>query len=153
MRYLETTSPFYMDGIVYRVKPPAGNRDVEIFVLDTEVLLAGTTVYEDKLADDGSELPSTEPEMPEPLDEAADRIEHNAVVRAAIGPASVTENHGALSELRYRRFICRPPMMLMKMRRTRGPASATECPVRPKIPRLKGSMTCPWNYHSNESRF
>ena len=35
----------------------AGHPDVELFVLDTEVLLAGQTVYEAELADDGSELP------------------------------------------------------------------------------------------------
>jgi phosphodiesterase/alkaline phosphatase D-like protein len=54
--YLERTPPFYMDGIIYRVKP-AGHPDVELFVLDTEVLLAGETVYKAELADDGSELP------------------------------------------------------------------------------------------------
>jgi len=66
VRYLESTPPFYMDGLFYRVKPPAARGEVELFVLDTEVLLAGTTVYEDVLADDGSELPSTEVEVPEP---------------------------------------------------------------------------------------
>lgn len=60
VRYMETTPPYYMDGIIYRVKPPAGQGDVEIFVLDTEVLLAGTTVYESKLGDQGQELASTE---------------------------------------------------------------------------------------------
>jgi hypothetical protein len=54
--YMERTRPFYMDGIIYQVKPP-GHPDVELFVLDTEVLLAGQTVYEAELADDGSELP------------------------------------------------------------------------------------------------
>ena len=54
--YMERTPPFYMDGLTYRVKP-AGHSDVELFVLDTEVLLAGQTVYEAELADDGSELP------------------------------------------------------------------------------------------------
>jgi hypothetical protein len=54
--YLERTPPFYMDGIIYRVKP-LGHPDVELFVLDTEVLLAGQTVYKAELADDGSELP------------------------------------------------------------------------------------------------
>jgi phosphodiesterase/alkaline phosphatase D-like protein len=54
--YMERTRPFYMDGIIYRVTPP-GHPDVELFVLDTEVLLAGQTVYEAELADDGSELP------------------------------------------------------------------------------------------------
>jgi len=57
--YLERTPPFYMDGLIYRVVPP-GHPDVEIFVLDTEVLLAGETVYEAELADDGSELPGRE---------------------------------------------------------------------------------------------
>ena len=57
--YLERTPPFYMDGLIYRVVPP-GHPDVEIFVLDTVVLLAGETVYEAELADDGSELPGRE---------------------------------------------------------------------------------------------
>ncbi|HET9811376.1 MAG TPA: metallophosphoesterase [Sphingomicrobium sp.] len=56
VRFMESTPPFYMDGIIYRVKP-FGHPDVELFVLDTEVLLSGQTVYDDELADDGSELP------------------------------------------------------------------------------------------------
>lgn len=66
VKYFETTPPFYMDGLFYRVKPPAGNGEVEIFVIDTEVLLAGVPVYEGRLAPDGSELPPTELEVPEP---------------------------------------------------------------------------------------
>ena len=66
VRYFETTRPFYMDGIRYRVQPPAAHGDVEIFALDTEVLLAGTTVYDDLLADDGSELPPVKVDVPEP---------------------------------------------------------------------------------------
>jgi hypothetical protein len=54
--FLERTPPFYMDGLIYSVRP-AGHPDVELFVLDTEVLLSGQTVYEAELADDGSELP------------------------------------------------------------------------------------------------
>lgn len=57
VKFLETTPPFYMDGIIYRVVPPAAHGDVELFVIDTEVLLAGETVYKAELADDGSELP------------------------------------------------------------------------------------------------
>jgi len=60
VKFLETTPPFYMDGIIYRVVPPATHGEVELFVLDTEVLLSGQTVYEAELADDGSELPGTE---------------------------------------------------------------------------------------------
>lgn len=64
--YLAKTRPFYMDGIFYRVKPPAGKGEVELFVIDTEVMLAGTTVYEAELADDGSELPPSEVDEPKP---------------------------------------------------------------------------------------
>lgn len=56
--YLESHPPFYMDGLIYSVHP-AGREDVEIFVIDTHVLLAGETVYEDELAEDGSEVEST----------------------------------------------------------------------------------------------
>jgi len=79
VRYLETTRPFYMDGIRYRVTPPASGGEVEIFALDTEVLLAGTTVYEDALADDGSELPPKEIEVPEPWTKPANRDERRMV--------------------------------------------------------------------------
>lgn len=76
VRYLETTRPFYMDGIIYRVKPRS---DVEIFVLDTEVLLAGETVYEAELADDGSELPGRVVEEPEPWTRPQTDLERNMV--------------------------------------------------------------------------
>jgi tartrate-resistant acid phosphatase type 5 len=79
MRYLETTRPFYMDGIRYRVQPPAAKGAVEIFALDTEVLLAGTTVYEDALADDGSELPPRELDVPEPWTKPANENERRMV--------------------------------------------------------------------------
>jgi tartrate-resistant acid phosphatase type 5 len=77
VRYLESTAPFYMDGLFYSVKPPAGKGEVEIFVLDTEVLLAGTTVYEDALADDASELPPSKVEVPEPWTQPANERERN----------------------------------------------------------------------------
>jgi tartrate-resistant acid phosphatase type 5 len=57
--YLSRTPPFYMDGIVYRVRPAAAQGAVELFVIDTTVLLAGQMVYEDALADDASELRPT----------------------------------------------------------------------------------------------
>lgn len=79
VRYLETTKPFYMDGLRYRVQPPAGEGDVEIFALDTEVLLAGTTVYDDALADDGSELPPAEVDVPEPWTKPANEAERTMV--------------------------------------------------------------------------
>jgi hypothetical protein len=77
VRFLESTPPFYMDGLFYSVKPPAGKGEVEIFVLDTEVLLAGTTVYEDIMADDGSELPPTTVEHPKEWTRPANEAERN----------------------------------------------------------------------------
>ncbi len=56
--YLEQADGFYMDGPFYSVKPPGGMGDVELFVIDTSMMLAATTVYEDELNDDGSEKPT-----------------------------------------------------------------------------------------------
>jgi tartrate-resistant acid phosphatase type 5 len=55
LRYLETTRPFFMDGLVYRVKPPAARGELEIFAIDTTLLLAANDVPEALLDDDGSE--------------------------------------------------------------------------------------------------
>lgn len=54
--FLEQAEEFYMDGPYYTVKPPAGNGDIELFVVDTSMILATLTVYEDSLNDDGSEV-------------------------------------------------------------------------------------------------
>ncbi len=62
--YAEETRPFYMEGIRYRAAPTGDPRELEIFVLDTHVLLSGVTVLEDELADDGSELHTEEIEAP-----------------------------------------------------------------------------------------
>jgi tartrate-resistant acid phosphatase type 5 len=61
----ERHPPFYMDGLIYSVHP-AGREDVEIFVIDTHVLLAGEMVYEDVLAEDGSEVESAVLDQLEP---------------------------------------------------------------------------------------
>jgi tartrate-resistant acid phosphatase type 5 len=45
VRFMETSPPFYMKGLFYRIAPPAGRGAVEIFAIDTQVLLAGTTIY------------------------------------------------------------------------------------------------------------
>jgi hypothetical protein len=66
VRFHESTRPFYMNGIRYRVAPTGNPRDLEIFVLDTHVLLSGVTVLEDELADDGSELYTDEVDPPSP---------------------------------------------------------------------------------------
>jgi hypothetical protein len=66
VRFHETTPPFYMRGLRYKVAPTGDPRDLEIFVLDTHVLLSGVTVLEDELADDGSELHTEEVDPPSP---------------------------------------------------------------------------------------
>lgn len=66
VKFLETTPPFFMDGLFYRVKPAAAHGEVEIFALDTEMLLASTTVYKAQLADDASEIRHERVEAPLP---------------------------------------------------------------------------------------
>ena len=58
--FLENNPPFHMNGNVYRVIPPAGGGQVELFVIDTTVLLAGETVMAAELNLDGSEAPADE---------------------------------------------------------------------------------------------
>ena len=55
IEFLERTDGFYMDGPYYRVKPEAGNGQIELFVIDTSMMLASVPVMEDFLNDDGSE--------------------------------------------------------------------------------------------------
>ena len=60
VRFHETTRPFYMDGIRYKVAPTGDPRDLEVFVLDTHVMLSAMTILDDELAEDGSEVESKE---------------------------------------------------------------------------------------------
>jgi hypothetical protein len=66
VRYLAETPPFYMDGIRYRVAPTGDPRELEIFVLDTHVMLSDHSILDDALTDDGRELDSGEIDTPEP---------------------------------------------------------------------------------------
>ena len=75
--YLGRTPPFYIDGITYRVKPAAARGEVELFVIDTTVMLAGQIVYEDALADDASELRPTRREDPDPWVKPKTRVERD----------------------------------------------------------------------------
>jgi len=74
IEFLETADGFYMDGPYFTVKPAAGNGDIELFIIDTGMILASTTVYADYLNDDGTEVMTDEIEPPnyqtEPLSEA-----------------------------------------------------------------------------------
>lgn len=67
IEWLEKNPPFYMDGAFYRVVPAGSEGLVEIFVLDTTLLLATTTVYEIEIEEDGSEtlLEDEEDEHPD----------------------------------------------------------------------------------------
>lgn len=58
VRYLTETRPFYMDGLRYRVAPTGDPREVEIFALDTHVMLSKYSIEDDALDDDGHEIPS-----------------------------------------------------------------------------------------------
>jgi tartrate-resistant acid phosphatase type 5 len=58
VKYLTETRPFYMDGIRYRVAPTGDPREVEVFVLDTHVLLSAYSILDDALDDEGRELDS-----------------------------------------------------------------------------------------------
>jgi tartrate-resistant acid phosphatase type 5 len=62
VKYLEDTDGFYMDGTFYSVKPAAGKGEIELFVVDTSMILATLPVLEDDLNDDGSEASSGEVE-------------------------------------------------------------------------------------------
>jgi tartrate-resistant acid phosphatase type 5 len=66
VRFLESTTPFFMNGLFYRVVPAAAHGEVEIFAIDTEVMLAATTVHEAVLAADASEVETQELEDLEP---------------------------------------------------------------------------------------
>lgn len=63
VRFLETTRPFHMAGLSYAARPVP---EVEVFALDTHVLLGGLTVLDGKLAADGSEVETTERDTNEP---------------------------------------------------------------------------------------
>jgi hypothetical protein len=79
VRFLETTTPFFMNGLFYRVVPAAAHGEVEIFAIDTEVLLAGTTVREAALAEDASEVETEELEQLEPWAAPQNDAERNMV--------------------------------------------------------------------------
>jgi hypothetical protein len=74
IEFLENAPGFYMDGPFYSVKPPAGKGQIELFIIDTSMILASVPVFADSLNDDGSEVTTTEIEPPnyfvEPLTDA-----------------------------------------------------------------------------------
>jgi tartrate-resistant acid phosphatase type 5 len=55
IEYLQAADNFYADGAYYTVKPPAANGLVELFIIDTSMILASVPVLRASLNDDGSE--------------------------------------------------------------------------------------------------
>jgi tartrate-resistant acid phosphatase type 5 len=79
VRFLETTPPFFMNGLFYRVVPAAAHGEVEIFALDTQVLLAATKTPEAVLAEDASEVQTDDLEYFEPWAAPQNDAERNMV--------------------------------------------------------------------------
>ena len=79
VRFLETTPPFFMNGLFYRVVPAAAHGEVEIFALDTQVLLAATKTPEAVLAEDASEVQTDDLEYFEPWAAPQTEAERNMV--------------------------------------------------------------------------
>jgi len=53
LHFHETTSPFYMDGYNYRVRPASAGGQIELFVIDTELLLSRFDIRETSMSVDG----------------------------------------------------------------------------------------------------
>lgn len=62
--FFERTRPFYMNGLFYRAVPPGHEGDVEVFVIDTQVMLAAVPVHDAALSEEGNEI--VFPELDEP---------------------------------------------------------------------------------------
>jgi hypothetical protein len=58
MEYLQQHPNFYMPDLFYKVSPPGFEGEVEIFVIDTEMLLASNVVKVEKYDINGNELDS-----------------------------------------------------------------------------------------------
>jgi hypothetical protein len=66
VEYLEQSPLYHMEGIFYRATPAPG---VELFAIDTTVLLAAEVVYEDALSEDGTPIDTFEEDRDEPWTE------------------------------------------------------------------------------------
>lgn len=77
VKFLESTPPFHMDGIFYRAKSVIEGNDIEVFAIDTEVLLASASVRKPVLADDASEVVHDRLEQPKAWIKPANDAERN----------------------------------------------------------------------------
>ena len=62
--YLENHDGFFIDGPFYSVRPLSAGADIELFVIDTSLMLASMPVRKDRLNDDGSEASTDELDEP-----------------------------------------------------------------------------------------
>jgi len=65
LEYLQQHPNFTMPGLYYSAVPKGFEGELEIFVIDTEMLLASTTVYEDNLDEQGREARTAELDEPD----------------------------------------------------------------------------------------
>lgn len=79
LRYLQAHPNFTMPGLFYSARPKGFESEVEIFVIDTEMLLAGTTVYKDNLDEQGREVRTSEVETWDSFVKPRNAAERNMV--------------------------------------------------------------------------
>ena len=63
VEYLDQHPNFYMPDLFYRVVPAGFEGQLELFVIDTEMLLAGTTVWKDHVDAEGRDFRTDEMEL------------------------------------------------------------------------------------------
>ena len=56
VEFHEKDPKFYMDGLFYTVKPPAGKGDLELFVVDSQILLNSHPVYRVERGENGFDV-------------------------------------------------------------------------------------------------
>lgn len=73
LHFHESTRPFFMDGFFYTVKPPSAQGLVEIFVLETELMLTVAGVPDAAVGENGTEVLLDEPDhtLPGAIEQAA----------------------------------------------------------------------------------
>lgn len=134
MLYLQEHPSFTMPNYFYRVSPPATRGEVELFVIDTEMLLASTTVYLDKLATDGSGREISDSEL--------DTFPEHAAPQTEAERRMVTWLESALADSTARSGQA-------VAANSRRPAPCAGCSCRPfagtRMPIFPATTTC-WKY-------
>ena len=76
--FMQSTPPFFMDGYSYQAVPAGSNDELEIFAIDTELLLATTSVNKPAHKDDLDE------ELEDALLESTEPVKQQAVAEKAV---------------------------------------------------------------------